>query len=54
MNIERTIMNSDNLATTLSFKRACLDCKECTGMCWQYFELRCLPDTILKCGSQAT
>lgn len=54
MKIERTIVNSDNLATMLSFKRACLDCDDCNGMCWQFFELRCLPDTILKQAGQAT
>lgn len=53
MEIERTIVASDNLAAMLSFKRACLDCKDCTGMCWQFLELRCLPDTVLKCGGRS-
>ncbi|MBV1895484.1 MAG: hypothetical protein KUG70_03425 [Rhodobacteraceae bacterium] len=52
MDIDRTIVAFDNLATMLSFKRACLDCKDCTGMCWQFFEMQCLPDAVLKCNGR--
>ncbi|MBL4768690.1 MAG: hypothetical protein JKY94_13450 [Rhodobacteraceae bacterium] len=53
MEIERTVTTSDNLATMLSFRRACLDCEDCTGMCWQFFEMRCVPDAVLKCDGRA-
>lgn len=48
MEIDRKIISTENLAAMLSFKHACLNCKDCNGICWQFFEMSCLPETVLN------
>jgi len=48
MKIERDVFHSDNVVATVEFKKNCLNCKDCKVICRQFFELRTIPETVLK------
>lgn len=48
MKIERGAFARDNIAAMVTFKSACLGCSDCSGACWQFHELRSLPESVLR------
>lgn len=48
MTNQRTIRCADNIVPLISFRAACLNCRDCTGPCWDYREMQALPAAVLK------
>ena len=52
MQIDRNALVTGPVAASAMFKKSYLGCRDCSGLCWHYHQLRSLPETVLKSNGE--